>query len=322
MKANQVKIKFANALTDDQLSFLERMLEQGGPDEEDYLRFATMVDSFNEDAINDMRDVLHPLLRNINTTQGYAFSKPFGYAGDFLMIEKIYKKKITTDPMYKKWDIWWQKSHAATAVRNRKSYFINLMSELEKKSIHAKKVLILGSGPATDVNEYLKKNPNSKIRFDLLDLDENAIEYAKGKNHMFSDKLNFFRINVLRFNTHKRYDLIWSAGLFDYFKEKHFIYLLKKYLKLLNEYGELVVGNFSDNNPTLILQEAFSAWYLNYRSEFDLLKIASSSGLNKRDVRIEKEPLGVNLFMRVKLKKEISVQTNRPIPIFKKYSNN
>ncbi len=322
MKADHVRIRFTNALTDKELSFLEGMLEKGGPDEEDYVRFANMVASFSEDAINDMRNVLHPLLRNINTTQGYAFTKPFGYAGDFLMIEKIYTKKISTDPMYKKWDIWWQKSHAATAVRNRKAYFINLMSELEKKSIHAKKVLILGSGPATDVNEYLRNNPNSNISFDLLDLDENAIAYAKGKNHEYSEKLNFFRINVLRFNTHKRYDLIWSAGLFDYFKEKHFIYLLKKYLKLLNEYGELVVGNFSDRNPTRILQEAFSAWHLNYRSEYELLKIASESGLNQGDVRIEKEPLGVNLFMRVKLKDRNSVQSNKTVPIFKKYSNN
>lgn len=322
MKPNQVKFKFANSLTDKELDFLEKMLEKGGPDEEDYIRFANMVNSFNEDAINEMRNVLHPLLRNINTTQGYAFSKPFGYAGDFLMIEKIYTNKISTDPMYKKWDIWWQKSHAANAVRNRKSYFINLMTELEQKSIHAKRVLILGSGPATDVNEYLKKNPNSKISFDLIDLDENAIAYAKGKNHEFEDKLNFVRINVLRFNTHKRYDLIWSAGLFDYFKEKHFIYLLKKYMKLLNERGELVVGNFSDKNPTRVLQEAFSAWHLNYRSEYELLKIASEAGLNQGDVSIEKEPLGVNLFMRVKLRNENHVQSKRKVPEFKDYSNN
>jgi SAM-dependent methyltransferase len=322
MEIKQSVARKTSTLTFDQISYLEKMLQKGGPEEKEYYEFAKMVSTFNEEVIEKMRNILYPLLKNPNTVQGYAFTKPLGYAGDFMMIEKIYQKEVSTNPMYQKWDIWWQKSHAATAVRNRKEYFLGLMRTLEAKSMEPKRILILGSGPATDVHEYLTKNPNSRITFDLLDLDTRAIEYAQNKNKAFEEKLNFYRINVLRFNTHKRYDMIWSAGLFDYFKEKHFIYLVKKYLKLLNEDGEMVVGNFSENNPTRNLQEAFSDWYLNYRSSEELMRIASKSGIKEGDVTIEQEPLGINLFMRIKIKKEIQIKPNTSIPDFEKYSEN
>ncbi len=320
--AAKVAVKVPGTLTERQINFLYNMLDQGGPDEKDYKRFSLLVDSLDEEGIEEMREVLSPLLGNTETIQGYAYSKPYGYAGDFRMIDLIYQNYASQDPKFRKWDLWWQKSHASQAVRNRKDFFKNLMSEIDKKSGEAKKILILGSGPATDVYEYLKQNPDSKLSFDLVDLDENAIAYAKNKNKEFSDRLNFFKINVLRFKTHHHYDLIWSAGLFDYFKEKHFIYLLKKYMLYLKEDGEIVIGNFSGYNPTRMLMEAFSDWYLNYRSEAELYNIAHEAGLGADQVFVDKESLGVNLFMRIKLDKKEFIEYKEPISKVSEYSIN
>jgi len=196
------------------------------------------------------------------------------------------------------------------------------MSELESKDNSPKEVLILGSGPATDVYEYLKKNPDSNLTFDLVDLDQDAINYAAEKTQEFKDKVNFFRINVLRFKTHKHYDMIWSAGLFDYFKEKHFIYLMKKYSAFLSSKGEMVIGNFSKYNPTRKLQEALLGWYLNYRSDYELYKMAIDAGFEEDQVMIAKEPLGVNLFLRIKLDKQQFTTYNKPLSNLVEYSVN
>lgn len=310
MKTNHTKVRIAHGLNSNQMSFLRRMLDQGGPEKHEYDEFNYLVNSLSDNGIEELRDVLSPILTNLQTFQGFSTMKPYGYSGDFEIIDMFYEEKINPDPRYSKWDKWCNSYHAAQAVRNRKSFFINLMADLEKKSSAPKKVLVLGSGPATDVHEYLKKNPSSKITFDLLDLDGRAIEYAKEKNKKFLYKLNFMQINVLRFKTHKMYDMIWSAGLFDYFKEKHFIYLLKKYLVFLANDGEMVIGNFSLHNPTRKLQEVLGDWYLNYRSDHELLKIAIEAGLKKEQVRIDKEPLGVNLFMRIE-KNNIHVSENK-----------
>lgn len=299
METTQVQVKVARTLTENQVAFLSRMLDQGGPEEKDYKRLCLLVDSLDESGHEEMRDIMSPLLTNLDTMHGFAASKPYGYAGDFEMIEMIYENRTTSDTRFQKWDQWWHSESASKAVNNRKDFFINLMTELEEKSNGPKEVLILGSGPATDAYEYLKANPNSKISFDLLDLDENAIAYAKKRNAEFQDKMNFFKINVLRFKTHKQYDMIWSAGLFDYFKEKHFIYLLKKYSAFLAENGEMVIGNFSKNNPTKNLMEAIIEWDLNYRSENELIEMAKKADFESGQIKVDMEPLGVNLFLRV-----------------------
>lgn len=315
-------VSTATKLSEAQVRFISKMIDQGGPDEKDYSALAKMVDSLDEDAIEEIREMAAPLLNNTDTIQGFAYSKPFGYAGDFKVIDMIYKNYVSQDPRFTKWDTWFQRSYASRAVRNRKDFFKNLMKETEKGSKGAKRVLILGSGPATDVMEYLNENPGSQLVFDLIDLDDNAIQYAKEQNKKHIDKLNFLKINVLRFKTHQHYDLIWSAGLFDYFKEKHFIYLINKYLAYLKPDGEMVIGNFSGFNPTRKLQETFSDWYLIYRSEYELYNIAHEAGLRTDQVYVDKEDLGVNLFMRIKLEKDQFIEYKEPISKIPEYSSN
>jgi extracellular factor (EF) 3-hydroxypalmitic acid methyl ester biosynthesis protein len=161
-------------------------------------------------------------------------------------------------------------------------------------------VLILGSGPATDVNEYLRNHSGSNIHFDLVDFDQNAIDFARSQNREFADSIDYFRINVLRFKPYQWYDLIWSAGLFDYFKDKHFVYMISKYYKYLNEGGEFIIGNFSNSNPTKRLMEVLSDWYLNHRSKYDLVRMALEAEAREDQVMVDMEELGVNLFLRIK----------------------
>jgi cyclopropane fatty-acyl-phospholipid synthase-like methyltransferase len=98
------------------------------------------------------------------------------------------------------------------------------------------------------------------------------------------------------------YDLVWSAGLFDYFKDKHFTFLIRKYINCLAENGEMVISNFSTKNPTNRLMEVLSDWYLNLRTDSDLLRIALDANANKELISIEKEQLNINLFLKIQKK--------------------
>jgi hypothetical protein len=46
--------------------------------------------------------------------------------------------------------------------------------------------------------------------------------------------------------------------------------------------------------------EVLSDWYLNLRTESDLYRIASDANINKELVSIDKEPLGINLFLKIR----------------------
>ena len=286
-------------LSDEERQFLAQLVEKGGPDPHEYKEFTAIVNNLEDEELEFFREVIRDSL-NENTLIGHGYVKPFGYPGDFSIIHNIYQKYVNPDRKYSNWDRFFQNQAGAHAVRNRKEYFLNRCAEIDKRDKKETRILILGSGPATDVNEYLQSHPDSSIHFDLVDFDQNAIDFAKSQNEQFKDSIDYFKINVLRFKPYQWYNLIWSAGLFDYFKDKHFVYMINKYYKYLTEGGEFIIGNFSNSNPTRRLMEVLSDWYLNHRSKYDLVRMAIEAEAREEQVEVEMEELGVNLFLRIK----------------------
>jgi len=276
-----------------------KILQNNGPKENEYKLLDEIIDTIdNETKGKEFRELIMPVLEN-DTIFGHTFRKPFGYAGDYLLIEKIYQNHESKDTLFTKWDRFYHSHEATQAVRNRKKFFINKLNELTANNEKVS-VLILGSGPATDVYEFLSETKNGKnITFDLLDIDANSIEYATKKNHEYLDQINFIRKNVLRFNTTNKYDLIWSAGLFDYLDDKIFTFLLKRFSSNLKPNGQIIIGNFSPSNPTIKVMEIMTEWFLHYRDEQCLTKLALMAGIDESLIKIEKEPLGINLFLKI-----------------------
>jgi len=280
------------------VNFLQKLAENGGPAPHEYQVFTDIVNHLKDHQVDSFRKIIKDSL-NENTLIGHGFVKPYGYPGDFTLIHSIYRKQINPDPKYSNWDNFFQNQPGAQAVRNRKEYFLKCCRRLEESHRNEVNVLVLGCGPATDVQEFYSLYPESRIRFHLIDFDQHAIDFARNQNKKINGSIQYFRINVLRFKPFKMYDLIWSAGLFDYFKEKHFVYLINKYQKYLAKNGEFVVGNFSHTNPTKRLMEVLSDWYLNHRSKYDLIRMAVEAEAYEDRVKVDMEELGINLFLRI-----------------------
>jgi 2-polyprenyl-3-methyl-5-hydroxy-6-metoxy-1,4-benzoquinol methylase len=279
--------------------YLKYLIKNGGPQPEDYKKFTSIVDNLVPEKVDKFREKIKTIL-NENTLIGHGFVKPYGYPGDFTLIDKIYRFDVNQDDQFKNWDLFFQNQPGANAVRNRKEFFIKYCKALVSRKKDSR-VLILGSGPASDVYDFLSDySGENNISIDLIDFDQSAIDFSMEKNKKFNGQISYNKINALRFNSYKLYDLIWSAGLFDYFKDKHFTFLMRKYFNCLVEDGEMVISNFSTKNPTKRLMEVLSDWYLNLRTESDLFRIASDANIDKELVSVDKESLGINLFLKVR----------------------
>ena len=160
------------------------------------------------------------------------------------------------------------------------------------------RVLDVGSGPGRDIQEYLENNEGggAKVQFDCVDMDAQAIAYAKQLCQDYETQIEFHLKNAFRYRTEKRYDFIWSGGLFDYLTDEQFIFLLKRLRSMSKAGGRIILGNFSVRNPSRDYIEA-GDWYLHHRTEDDLIRLALASGVNRDAVRIEQEETGVNLFL-------------------------
>lgn len=298
-------LELQNKLDNSIIEFISYLIKKGGPEPDDYIKFTSIVNTLGNEEVDYFRTMIGTIL-NEHTLIGHGFVKPFGYPGDFTLIDKIYRYEINQDPKYRNWDLFFQNQPGANAVRNRKDFFLDYCNMLvsEKPDV---KVLILGSGPGSDVHEFLNSfSGSTRLTFDLIDFDQSAIDFSKNKNSQFNGQVSYHKINALRFNPFRMYDLIWSAGLFDYFKDKHFTFLIRKYINCLTEDGEMVISNFSTRNPTKRLMEVLSDWYLNLRTESDLFRIASAANIDKELVGVDKEPLGINLFLKIRKSQKIS----------------
>jgi len=70
---------------------------------------------------------------------------------------------------------------------------------------------------------------------------------------------------------------------------------------MLDADGELVIGNFSDSNPTRNYMEIIAEWFLHHRSKEKLITLAHECGLPTSSISVQQEPMGVNLFLHTRV---------------------
>ena len=256
------------------------LLEVFGPPE-----MAAVVDAFG-DAFS------------LDTMQGFSWRKPHGYAGDFEIIDRIYAGYISPSERLANWDRYYQAQPAPQAVRNRKAYFLDLCRRLPRPEGRPLEILNVASGPGTEMREALASATGADLRFDCVEQDPAAISHAFRACREFSDRIRFFQGSALTYAPGQTYDLVWAAGLFDYFEDGLFRRLLRRLLSDVRPGGRLVIGNFSPINPTRAYMYLFD-WPLQYRSGADLRRLAETCGIPPERILIEQEPLGINLFLHI-----------------------
>jgi extracellular factor (EF) 3-hydroxypalmitic acid methyl ester biosynthesis protein len=293
--------------------FIRWLAQKGGPEPEDYPRFdAWLGQTYAEVQAGKIRvEEIHGLWRALGekylcgTIQGLCLRRTYGYAGDFDIMDKLYTSWTGKDPRFEGWDHFAHLQAGAVAVRNRLSYFLKHLASAESEDPNgAIRILNLGCGPCRDVHDHFRECPQSKLIITCVDHDERAIRHAQCLCHEFSERVEFHQANALRFKTEPaQFRLIWCAGLFDYLSDRAFARLLRQLLALVMAEGEIVIANFSTENPSRAYMELVCNWQLYYRGAGQLIELAVASGANRCDLDVRSEPLGVIHFLHIKIKK-------------------
>lgn len=234
-----------------------------------------------------------------------SFEKPKGYAGDYEMMNQLYRNDSFANSLF---GACMEKAvslhEEPSAVRNRVNYLSEKIIDVCKKRSSAN-ILAVASGPAEEIKFTIKNLPKEILKhvtFNLLDQDEEALRYAQ-KNiretlllENKEAKINLISKDIKTIITNgltDKYDLIYSAGLFDYFSDPVASRAAKALHKSLNESSQLIIGNFNSTAPNTFGMLALFDWYLILRSEKDLLRIFNISNTK---ITIEHEEKKVNLF--------------------------
>ncbi len=285
-------------------TIISNIRQKGGPDQLDYPILNTIFQQFTSEAqhnrfseqhLQSIREAFGESL-STETIQGWAFKKPLGYAGDYQIIERIYNYYTAENPNLSKWDHFFHAQKAPQAVRNRLSFFLDRLWKTKNSHPGHCDILNLASGPGRDMYEAMKALGPGGITIDCVEQDLNAIDHAKKLCQEFLSCIQFIHKNIFRFMTTKKYHLIWSAGLFDYFNDNVFKRTIARLIPLLQPNGKIVIGNFSTSNPNKGYMD-LCQWNLFHRSKQHLRRLAEECGFLDHQVQVEQEPEGINLFL-------------------------
>ncbi len=234
----------------------------------------------------------------------WSLSKPFGYAGDYKIIDEIYLNSPRTVGFDRLYDNYFQMSAISVAVRNRKDDFKRLISEVVKNKNAKVRIMDLGSGPCREWRELFSDGIFEKHRVivDCFDGDERAHTYS-GKFLEGASNINFIKENVVRLALKKdiqswipeKYDLIYSSGLFDYLDERVSIRLIRNLRKLLNDGGKLIISDVRDkySNPSVHFMEWVGDWSLIYRDDDNFRQFFLEAGFKEKELQVSYEQQGI-----------------------------
>ncbi len=214
----------------------------------------------------------------------HAFTRPRGYPGDALLLDWIYRDfRLLRRPdehslsakLYRRTN----SSLPSTAVRWRRQHLAHLIDEAAAAKPNAR-VLAIAAGHLreADLSFALQRGKLSELV--ALDQDAKSLEeidrayIAPGMpvttvcapiRDVISGK---YRV--------EDFDLIYSAGLYDYLDAATASRLTQKLFDGLRPNGKLVVTNFLYGTPDLGWMESLMDWFLIYRTQDEVRAFADT----------------------------------------------
>lgn len=242
-----------------------------------------------------------------------ARKKPLGYAGDFEMMNQIYRNEFEGSSLFgallHKWGINEASSHS---VRYRRTYFKEKFRELSRLGREIK-IASIAAGPAKEIVDYLGEVSQAELdlfTFVIIDQDKEALLNAK--RHITEVLLRHEKdVKVIYVPTSVKqileggdaprklsslgFDMIYSVGLYDYLTQPVAKLLTRELTSWLNPGGQIHIGNFHPSNPTHTMSELAAEWSLILRTEPELLDLVR--GLPLTHAKVTADDQGIELFL-------------------------
>lgn len=242
-----------------------------------------------------------------------AYTKPFGYPGDYEVMRFLYERPFEGPTLFAKaMSLAVDQTASSKAVRHRKDLIKRRLKERLQNRQKPLQVLAIASGPAQELCELLTEMPELPAPLEVLlfDQDKAALAYAYRRLQPLTAqhaevKVVYLHESIKRllrdrtlFDGFGTFDLIYSAGLFDYLRTTTAVQLARDLYSRTCAGGELLVANMIPENPSRWYMENHLDWLLLYRSRAELMELGAAAAPGAR-LQILEEESGVNPFIEM-----------------------
>jgi extracellular factor (EF) 3-hydroxypalmitic acid methyl ester biosynthesis protein len=245
-----------------------------------------------------------------------AYTKPLGYPGDYVVMNYMYHDVAVGDTQFG--EVVQQLAvQIGRFVVKRKDFVRQTIGEVAARNSGARPCVVasLGCGPAREIAEYLQLEPHGSppMHFVLVDQDSDALRFAgrrlgeitSAARRGTAAHIELRHLSVLRLlrevdpaSLLPRADLIYSAGLFDYFSDRTCHVLTRRLFDALRPGGLLLLGNMKAGTDMLWPLELIADWSLHYRSAESVL--SWTDGLPGAEICLRTEATGYDYLVSVR----------------------
>lgn len=237
------------------------------------------------------------------------YSKPRGYAGDYLSIARVYENQARGHGRLGALvDRCFLDLAAARAVRNRCALLTGeILATIDARSDRPAHVASLACGPAKELFDvYETLSDPSTLEATLVDFDLQALAYVAecANQRKLGKRMELINRNLIHVATGRQrmelafgdQDLVYSIGLIDYFPDPLVIHLIDFIHSVLRPGGRLILGNFHPHSVSKAVMDHVLDWKLFHRTEVDMHRLFAASAFQRPCTRILHEAQRVNLF--------------------------
>jgi len=217
----------------------------------------------------------------------FVHGKPLGYAGDFMLMNYFYDyidKYLGESTFEKAMHSYGVNISTGHSLIERKDFFKQKILNLLAKN-DCVRILSVASGPARELTELVEEGKlNKPLYFDCLDVEPETFAYINDTLEKIrpENKVNlhirFIKADFMDLikgkevkDLFKKYDFIYSSGLFDYLTDRMARKLIYYLFGLLEPNSELIITNARKDDIYRAYYELLGGWKLIRRDEKEML---------------------------------------------------
>lgn len=216
-----------------------------------------------------------------------AYHKPYGYPGDFRVIELIYDlepghgQKPDNPAAVNFLDGIFSTVHAVESVWERRHWITDCLLERYRRGGRMR-ILDIAAGGARYVEDLLTLLPaESDVEAILLDRDPSAIAFCRKRFAAWEGKVRAAlspATDLVNLEAEGPFDVVVAAGLFDYLEGKAALDVIRRMSRLRTADGLILLTNFHPADKTRLVQDWLVDWPLCYKTEDEVRALFEGIG--------------------------------------------
>jgi len=237
-----------------------------------------------------------------------ASEKPFGYPGDFMLLDMIFWNEPSARGIGYHFDRYFLSYPGSEAVRERSFWVIKRVEAIrDARKSRGTSLLDLGCGPVSIERTLIQRSSeNCYYRITGMDYDKNALEFAG--RHLKSPKAGFIarRENLISAEglaaiekEAAAADICMCMGLIEYLEDDTVLAILESLFRGCRGGTHIFAANYIPGHYSRAAMEWLLDWRLVYRTEDKVRGLAKKAGFEEEKMSTRLDPTGSIVLMEL-----------------------